>query len=62
MTQQALDCDPDRKARILSMIQTGRMCCNPEDIGWAALYLSSPAATHVTGVTLPVNGGASVGF
>jgi gluconate 5-dehydrogenase len=39
----------------------GRMG-NPEDIGWAAVYLSSPAAAYVTGVTLPVDGGASIGF
>jgi gluconate 5-dehydrogenase len=61
MTQQALDRDPARKARVLSLIQMGRMG-NPEDIGWAAVYLSSPAAAYVTGVTLPVDGGASVGF
>jgi gluconate 5-dehydrogenase len=61
MTQQALDRDPSRKARVLSRIQMGRMG-NPEDIGWAAVYLSSPAAAYVTGVTLPVDGGASVGF
>ena len=30
--------------------------------GWAAVYLSSPAAAYVTGVTLPVDGGAVVGF
>jgi gluconate 5-dehydrogenase len=61
MTQQALDRDPARKARVLSRIQMGRMG-NPEDIGWAAVYLSSPASTYVTGVTLPADGGASVGF
>ena len=61
MTQQALDRDPARKARVLSRIQMGRMG-NPEDIGWAAVYLSSPAAAYVTGVTLPVDGGASIGF
>jgi gluconate 5-dehydrogenase len=61
MTQQALDRDPARKARVLSRIQMGRMG-DPEDIGWAAVYLSSPASSYVTGVTLPVDGGASVGF
>ena len=61
MTQQALDRDPARTARVLSRIQMGRMG-SPEDIGWAAVYLSSPAASYVTGVTLPVDGGASVGF
>ena len=34
----------------------------PEDIGWAAVYLCSPAAKFVTGICLPVDGGASIGF
>ena len=33
-----------------------------DDIGWAAVYLSSPAAKFITGLVLPVDGGASVGF
>ncbi len=61
MSQKALDNDPSRKDRVLSRIQMGRMG-EPEDIGWAAVYLASPAAAYVTGVTLPVDGGASVGF
>jgi NAD(P)-dependent dehydrogenase (short-subunit alcohol dehydrogenase family) len=32
------------------------------DIGLAATYLCSPAARFVTGVVLPVDGGASIGF
>jgi gluconate 5-dehydrogenase len=61
MSQRALDGDPARKARVLGRIQMGRMG-SPEDIGWAAVYLCSPAAAYVTGVTLPVDGGAAVGF
>ena len=61
MTQKALDNDPERKARVFSRIQMGRMG-QPEDIGWAAVYLCSPAAAYITGVTLPVDGGAVVGF
>jgi gluconate 5-dehydrogenase len=61
MTQKALDNDPPRKARVMSRIQMGRMG-SPEDIGLAAVYLSSRAANYVTGVTLPVDGGAAVGF
>jgi enoyl-[acyl-carrier-protein] reductase (NADH) len=33
-----------------------------DDIGWAAVYLASPAAKFVTGVVLPVDGGAAIGF
>jgi gluconate 5-dehydrogenase len=33
-----------------------------EDIGRAAVYLCSPAAKFVTGVLLPIDGGASQGF
>lgn len=61
MSQKALDSDPARKAKVLSRIQMGRMG-HPEDVGWAAVYLCSPAAAYVTGVTLPVDGGAAVGF
>jgi gluconate 5-dehydrogenase len=61
MTEKALNSDPARKAKVMSRIQMGRMG-NPADIGWAAVYLCSPAAGYVTGVTLPVDGGASIGF
>jgi len=61
MSSKALDNDPGRKAKVMSRIQMGRMG-QPEDIGWAAVYLCSAAAGYVTGVTLPIDGGASVGF
>jgi gluconate 5-dehydrogenase len=61
MTQKALDQDPARKARVLARIQLGHMG-RPDDIGWAAVYLSSTAAGYVTGVTLPIDGGAAVAF
>ena len=61
MSRKALDNDPARKTKVMSRIQMGRMG-QPEDIGWAAVYLCSPAANYVTGVTLPVDGGAAVGF
>jgi gluconate 5-dehydrogenase len=34
----------------------------PLDVGYAAVYLCSLAAKFVTGVVLPVDGGASIGF
>jgi gluconate 5-dehydrogenase len=61
MSRKALEGDPVRKAKVLGRTPAGRLGL-PEDIGWAAVYLSSPAARYVTGVTLPVDGGTSVGF
>jgi gluconate 5-dehydrogenase len=61
MTQSALDNDPERKAKVMARIQMGCMG-QPDDIGWAAVFLCSPAAGYITGVTLPVDGGAVVGF
>jgi NAD(P)-dependent dehydrogenase (short-subunit alcohol dehydrogenase family) len=61
MSRKALDGDPARKAKIFGRTPVGGMG-KPEDIGWAAVYLASPAAKFVTGVTLPIDGGASIGF
>ena len=61
MLEQALANDPPRKAKILSRIPPGRFG-EPDDIGWAAVYLSSPAAKYVSGVVLPVDGGAAESF
>jgi len=61
MMRTALGNDPARSAKIL-----GRTPMNSfgdaDDIGWAAVYLCSPAAKFITGVVLPVDGGASIGF
>ncbi len=61
MTRAALDKDPARKQRVLTRTPMGRLG-DIDDIGWAAVYLCSPAARFVTGVCLPVDGGASIGF
>lgn len=61
MTATALDSDPERKAKVFSRTPMGRMG-QPEDIGEAAFYLASDAASYVTGVVLPVDGGNSIGF
>lgn len=61
MLRSALDNDPQRKSKILSRTPLARFG-EPSDIGRAAVYLSSPAANFVTGITLPVDGGASIGF
>lgn len=61
MLRQALSGDPDREKKVLDRTPMNRLG-DPQDIGWAATYLCSPAAKFVTGVVLPVDGGASIGF
>lgn len=61
MTRKAFENDQPRKQKILNRTPLGRMG-DPEDIGWAVAYLCSPAAKFITGTTLVVDGGASIGF
>jgi len=61
MLERALQGDPARARRIRERTPLGGFG-SPEDIGWAAVYLCSPAARFVTGAVLPVDGGASIGF
>ena len=61
MSRTAFENNPDRKAKVLGrtpMQQLG----DPEDIGWTAAFLASPAAKFITGTCIPVDGGASIGF
>ncbi|MEM9964617.1 MAG: SDR family oxidoreductase [Asticcacaulis sp.] len=59
--QSATAKDPARVAKINSRIPMKRFG-TPEDIGWAMVYLASPAAGYVTGQVLAVDGGAVSGF
>lgn len=61
MSRKAMEGDPARKTKILGRTPMARFG-EPADIGWAAVYLASPAAKFVTGVVLPVDGGVSIGF
>jgi gluconate 5-dehydrogenase len=61
MFLNAINQDQERKQKIINRIALPDFG-KPEDIGNAAVYLSSPAARYVTGVVLPVDGGASVNF
>ena len=61
MLHQALDSDEARKDKILSRTPMNKFG-DPKDVGWAATYLCSPASEFVTGIVLPVDGGASIGF
>ena len=61
LNRQAFAGDPGRLEKILSRTPLGHVG-EPLDVGYAAAYLCSPAAKFVTGVVLPVDGGASIGF
>jgi NAD(P)-dependent dehydrogenase (short-subunit alcohol dehydrogenase family) len=61
MMRKALDEDPQRARTILQRTPMNRFG-TAEDIGYAAQYLCSPAGRFITGVILPVDGGASIGF
>lgn len=61
MFRQATHGDPERRAKILGRTPLGRFG-DPNDIGNAAVYLSSDAARFIHGVVLPVDGGALIGF
>lgn len=61
MLHKAIDHDEPRKLKILHRIPTSTFG-QPDDIGYAALYLSSEAAKYVNGVFLPVDGGAADAF
>lgn len=61
MSKTAMGGDPDRFARAMRRTPMGKFG-QPEDIGWAAVFLASEAARYVTGVSLPVDGGNSIGF
>ena len=53
---EAIRSDPERHRAILERIPLGRWA-RPEDIAGAVVFLASPAARYITGVTLPVDGG-----
>lgn len=61
MLHKAIDNDPQRREKILGRTPMRRFG-HPDDIGHAAVYLCSEAGRFVTGTTLPVDGGASIGF
>lgn len=61
MSRKAFAGDPARKNKIISRTPMARLG-DVSDVGWAAVYLASPAAKFVTGAVLPVDGGVSMGF
>jgi NAD(P)-dependent dehydrogenase (short-subunit alcohol dehydrogenase family) len=61
MLDKALEGDPERKAKIMGRIPV-KQFGKPADIGNAALFLASGAATYVNGLFMPVDGGAAYAF
>ncbi|MDD2256220.1 MAG: SDR family oxidoreductase [Bacteroidales bacterium] len=61
MLHKAIDHDEPRKQKILNRIPTSTFG-QPDDIGYAALYLSSEAGKYVNGVFLPIDGGTADAF
>jgi len=61
MSRKAFEGDPTRKSKIVSRTPMARLG-EPADVGWAAVYLASPAAKFITGSIMPVDGGVSMGF
>jgi gluconate 5-dehydrogenase len=61
MLRTALKGDAARADRILTRTPMHKLG-EPDDIGNAAVYLSSAAAKFITGAVLAVDGGVSIGF
>ncbi|WP_111708973.1 SDR family NAD(P)-dependent oxidoreductase [Lutibacter citreus] len=61
MFLNAINNDPQRKQQITNRIAMDHFG-QTSDIGNAAVFLSSEAAKYITGVVLPVDGGATVNF
>lgn len=61
MFRKATDTDKPRLNKILGRIPMDKVG-EPEDIGLAAVFLCSDAAKYITGICLPVDGGALIGF
>jgi NAD(P)-dependent dehydrogenase (short-subunit alcohol dehydrogenase family) len=61
MSRTAMNSDPDRRDRAMRRTPMGKFG-KPSDIGHAAVFLASEAARYVTGASLPVDGGNSIGF
>lgn len=61
MFRKIMEKDPEREQRILRRTPAGRFG-TPEDVGKAVAFLASDAASFITGICLPVDGGNSIGF
>ena len=61
MSSKALDSDPERKNKVLGRTPMGKLG-DPSDVAEAVYYFASDASMYVTGTSLAVDGGNSIGF
>jgi gluconate 5-dehydrogenase len=61
MFREIMDKDPARERKILERTPAGRVG-TAEEIGYAAVFLAADASQFITGICLPVDGGAAIGF
>ncbi len=61
MSRTAMNSDPERRDRAMRRTPMGKFG-QPADIGHAAVFLASDGARYITGASLPVDGGNSIGF
>ncbi len=61
MSSKALNNDKERKDKVLSRTPMHRLGC-PEDVANAVYFLTSDQASFITGETIKVDGGNSIGF
>ena len=54
--------DPEGVLRGQAAMHLTNRMADPEEIAAAILFLASPAASFITGVALPVEGGATLGY
>ena len=61
IAKRVLDADAERRARVQARIPMARFG-TAEEVGRAVVFLTSDAGSYVTGVALPVDGGALIGL
>jgi NAD(P)-dependent dehydrogenase (short-subunit alcohol dehydrogenase family) len=54
--------DPEEVLKAQAEMHLTRRMATPEEIAATILFLASPAASFITGVALPVEGGATLGY
>jgi len=61
MSSEALNKDPERKAKVLSRTPSGKLG-QPKDVANLAYFLTSEETSYITGTIIPVDGGNLIGF